>query len=649
MFYLELATGISAVRRYLPLDFFKLVTYLAFFSIILTYYGLPLHIIRDVYITLRSFGKKLMSFIRYRQATAHMNERYPDATVEELDATGDRTCIICREQMVHVSEGGSERTRPKKLRCGHILHFHCLRSWLERQQSCPTWYIPSESLCLINSRRPVLDPTPRPTPMARAMPAAPPPPMPAPGPVPIPIQIPGGGEAAAQPVAPGPTPAPLRNVPRMVSSGGPITLPPGYQLPPGWAVIPAHNVQVIPPPTAQIRTDGRSVGAGIIGVPQVVPGGQRGPGPVLAGAPNGNGDAIIAGTNDHVNDSVPPVATNTTGPANNTINNTTTNAINTNIPPPANVGSSNPPQLNNPNLMQRTAANRAWATQSPHHLFPVGIPLVNVPLQQRVVSQASVNGARIDGNSSNPPSRNPSQRVNGIPPTTGERTESDIPMQEVLHRLGEIDQNLKSLQDLVTTMSTLLPNRSTSINTTTTTFQPQIQIPHSNNIASTSSSRVESNSHSGSSALDTSPGTSPIRHHHKRRSTSPIERLHGDHEHEAHFADPLTRISTSEDEFSPEEIANIKAPWVEPPLDMEPEIRHPGTISPPRMRSGSASPQLSIGRRGSLLKHDITNQVLSDRRVIPHGQSMDGQTEIETALDKGKGKEVSVEDGSDEE
>ena len=25
----------------------------------------------------------------------------------------------------------------KKLPCGHILHMHCLRSWLERQQVCP--------------------------------------------------------------------------------------------------------------------------------------------------------------------------------------------------------------------------------------------------------------------------------------------------------------------------------------------------------------------------------------------------------------------------------------------------------------------------------------------------------------------------------
>jgi E3 ubiquitin-protein ligase synoviolin len=31
-----------------------------------------------------------------------------------------------------------ERVRAKKLPCGHILHFGCLKSWLERQQVCPT-------------------------------------------------------------------------------------------------------------------------------------------------------------------------------------------------------------------------------------------------------------------------------------------------------------------------------------------------------------------------------------------------------------------------------------------------------------------------------------------------------------------------------
>lgn len=35
-------------------------------------------------------------------------------------------------------EPTDQRLRPKKLPCGHILHFACLRSWLERQQICPT-------------------------------------------------------------------------------------------------------------------------------------------------------------------------------------------------------------------------------------------------------------------------------------------------------------------------------------------------------------------------------------------------------------------------------------------------------------------------------------------------------------------------------
>ena len=87
-----------------------------------------------------------------------MNERYPDAAAEEI--AREDVCIICRETMrpwPAPNEIGSNmdgdaqrnmeaRLRPKKLPCGHILHFACLRSWLERQQNCPT------------CRRPVLSP-----------------------------------------------------------------------------------------------------------------------------------------------------------------------------------------------------------------------------------------------------------------------------------------------------------------------------------------------------------------------------------------------------------------------------------------------------------------------------------------------------------
>ncbi|OJJ71627.1 hypothetical protein ASPBRDRAFT_30039 [Aspergillus brasiliensis CBS 101740] len=132
IFYLDLLT-----------DFLKLTVYLTFFAILFTFYGLPLHILRDVVVTIRSFGRRIMDFVRYRNATRDMNERYPDATAEEV--AREEVCIICREEMTHWQPAGaqqrnrvSDRLRPKKLPCGHILHFACLRSWLERQQNCPT-------------------------------------------------------------------------------------------------------------------------------------------------------------------------------------------------------------------------------------------------------------------------------------------------------------------------------------------------------------------------------------------------------------------------------------------------------------------------------------------------------------------------------
>lgn len=135
VFYLDLAT-----------DFIKSVVYLGFFMILMTFYGIPIHIMRDLFMTIRSLIKRINDFVQYRNATRDMNTRYPDATAEELGR--ENTCIVCREEMrpwlqpgadgVPAARRVDERQRPKKLPCGHILHFSCLRSWLERQQVCPT-------------------------------------------------------------------------------------------------------------------------------------------------------------------------------------------------------------------------------------------------------------------------------------------------------------------------------------------------------------------------------------------------------------------------------------------------------------------------------------------------------------------------------
>jgi E3 ubiquitin-protein ligase synoviolin len=93
---------------------------------------------RDLFLTTRSFVKRLGALLRYQQALKDMN-KYPDATAEDLGR--EDTCIICREEMQPwdtANPGQVERSRPKKLPCGHILHLGCLKSWLERQQVCPT-------------------------------------------------------------------------------------------------------------------------------------------------------------------------------------------------------------------------------------------------------------------------------------------------------------------------------------------------------------------------------------------------------------------------------------------------------------------------------------------------------------------------------
>jgi hypothetical protein len=120
IFYLELAC-----------DFFKVAIYLTFFALVTKFYGLPFHIIRDLYFSVKSFVGRIRDLYRYRQAVSNLENKYPNATPEELQNT-DRICIICRDEMQEA----------KKLPCGHYFHLSCLKSWIERQQVCPTCRAP---------------------------------------------------------------------------------------------------------------------------------------------------------------------------------------------------------------------------------------------------------------------------------------------------------------------------------------------------------------------------------------------------------------------------------------------------------------------------------------------------------------------------
>ena len=101
-------------------DLFKIFAYLAFFSVVYSVIGIPLHIVGDVYQTLRSLQKRISDFIRYRAINASINTRFPTVSAEELAQSHDTTCIVCHVDMTD-SAGGS----CKRLPCRHVFHTEC--------------------------------------------------------------------------------------------------------------------------------------------------------------------------------------------------------------------------------------------------------------------------------------------------------------------------------------------------------------------------------------------------------------------------------------------------------------------------------------------------------------------------------------------
>eukprot|EP00924_Labyrinthula_sp_SR-Ha-C_P000958 snap_masked-scaffold_7-processed-gene-9.21-mRNA-1 protein AED:0.12 eAED:0.12 QI:0/-1/0/1/-1/1/1/0/558 len=116
----------------LILSIIRLAVYSCFFAIVFSYYGLPIHLLRQLFLSYKAVKQRLFHFIQFRRVSQALRYRFPDATEEELNAT-DKVCIICRENM---EISGQESI--KKLNCGHLFHFYCLRNWFERQLKCPT-------------------------------------------------------------------------------------------------------------------------------------------------------------------------------------------------------------------------------------------------------------------------------------------------------------------------------------------------------------------------------------------------------------------------------------------------------------------------------------------------------------------------------
>merc|ERR1711953_72663 len=112
----------------LVMSLVRLILYLIFIGTMFKIHTLPIFALRPMYLAIRKFRKCLSDIVLSRRAIAQL-EVYPNATEAEL--ANDNICIICREEMLPGSSA-------KKLPCTHIFHASCLRSWFQRQQTCPT-------------------------------------------------------------------------------------------------------------------------------------------------------------------------------------------------------------------------------------------------------------------------------------------------------------------------------------------------------------------------------------------------------------------------------------------------------------------------------------------------------------------------------
>jgi len=110
----------------------KFLSYLLFFFIVFTYYGMPFNIFREVYISCLELRKKMVQFASYRKLSHMMDTKFHTCTTDEELEDAGRVCIICRDALL-LSE------QPKKLPgCGHVFHKYCLKGWLMQQNTCPT-------------------------------------------------------------------------------------------------------------------------------------------------------------------------------------------------------------------------------------------------------------------------------------------------------------------------------------------------------------------------------------------------------------------------------------------------------------------------------------------------------------------------------
>lgn len=209
----------------------KLVLLLVYFTLVLTYYGIPLIMVRDLFMAFRVVHQEMSNVIAARRLARDLQARFFRPTPAECEEAGGVDAIT------HADLTPDDAIL---LPCRHIFQEDALMSWFERQRVCPVcryditqpdpaWYSRERTARAAGRpsplRRGQAGPEPAAADVAEAQPA---PDVPAPA---VEAAEQAGGGAAAPAPAPAPTAATAAPAPAPMPAAVPAPAPMAWQPP----------------------------------------------------------------------------------------------------------------------------------------------------------------------------------------------------------------------------------------------------------------------------------------------------------------------------------------------------------------------------------------------------------------------------------
>lgn len=109
--------------------------------ILLVPFHMPMTVLKDVIFDAISLYQNITSIYKIWKNNKKLDEKLQDANDAELTSTGS-ICIVCMDDCLPFSQIDHSNHKVKKLPCNHFLHLNCLKSWMERSQTCPICRLP---------------------------------------------------------------------------------------------------------------------------------------------------------------------------------------------------------------------------------------------------------------------------------------------------------------------------------------------------------------------------------------------------------------------------------------------------------------------------------------------------------------------------